>query len=95
MRPSTPLGTITKRKAYFAFHYDDIMRVNNVRQAWKIDHPDGPLIRSFYDSSLWESKKAEGPKAVKNLIRTVDKYTSAVCVLIGSETWTRAGLDMR
>jgi hypothetical protein len=30
-----------KRKAYFAFHFDDIMRVNNVRNAWKITHPDG------------------------------------------------------
>jgi len=30
------LPPLKKRKAYFAFHFDDIMRVNNVRQAWKI-----------------------------------------------------------
>jgi hypothetical protein len=46
------LGAVAKaqkRKVYFSFHFDDIMRVNNVRQAWKIDHPDAPEIRSFYD----------------------------------------------
>jgi len=79
----------TKRKAYFAFHYDDIMRVNNVRNAWKIDHPESVLSRSFYDSSLWESKKLEGDEAVKALIRTGVQYTSAVCVLVGTETWSR------
>ena len=58
----------TKRKVFFSFHYDDIMRVNNVRNAWKIDHPDNALMRSFYDSSLWESRKTEGDKSVKRLI---------------------------
>jgi hypothetical protein len=78
-----------KRKAYFAFHFDDIMRVNNVRNAWKITHPDSVFNRSFYDSSLWESKKLEGDEAVKRLIREGVGYTSAVCVLVGTETWSR------
>lgn len=65
------------------------MRVNNVRNAWKIDHPDSPFMRSFYDSSMWESKKAEGDDAVKNLIRDNVKYTSAVCVLVGTYTSDR------
>jgi hypothetical protein len=78
-----------KRKAFFSFHYDDIMRVNNVRNAWKITHPDIPTMRSFQDSSLWESKKLEGPEAIKRLIREGVEYTSAVCVLIGTETWQR------
>lgn len=80
---------LTKRKAYFAFHYDDIMRVNNVRNAWKIDHPASLLSRSFYDSSLWESKKLECDEAVKILIRQGVQYTSAVCVLVGTNTWSR------
>src|SRR6266436_7197216 len=79
----------TKRKAFFSFHYDDIMRVNVVRNAWKIDHPDNALMRSFQDSSLWESRKLEGDEAVKRLIREGVEYTSAVCVLVGSETWQR------
>lgn len=78
-----------KRKAFFSFHFSDIMRVNVVRNAWKIDHPDAPFARSFYDSSLWESRQREGDQSLKNLIRQGVDYTSAVCVLIGAETWLR------
>jgi hypothetical protein len=87
--PPSAHKAAVKRKAFFSFHYDDIMRVNVVRNAWKIDHPDNALMRSFYDSSLWESRKLEGDDAVKRLIREGVEYTSAVCVLIGSETWLR------
>jgi MTH538 TIR-like domain (DUF1863) len=87
--PVAPLRAAVKRKAFFSFHYDDIMRVNVVRNAWKIDHPDNALMRSFQDSSLWESRKLEGDDAVKRLIREGVEYTSAVCVLIGTETWLR------
>ncbi len=78
-----------KRKAFFSFHFDDIMRVNVVRNVWKIAHPDNALMRSFYDSSLWESRKLEGDEAVKRLIRDGVCNTSAVCVLAGSDTWER------
>jgi MTH538 TIR-like domain (DUF1863) len=78
-----------KRKTFFSFHYADIMRVNNVRNAWKIDHPDSPENRSFYDSSLWESKQLTDPEQIKQLIRNGVQYTSVVCVLVGSETWQR------
>ena len=90
-----PLGSLLgnavaqiKRKTYFAFKYTDVMRVNNVREAWKIHHPDNALMRSFYDSSLWESKKLESDDALKSLIRDGVKNTSAVCVLVGTETWS-------
>jgi hypothetical protein len=43
---------LRSERCNFSFHFDDIMRVNNVRQAWRIDHPDAPKMRSFYDSSL-------------------------------------------
>lgn len=102
INPNTPrLGSIyraplpaatpapKKLKAFFSFHYEDIMRVNVVRNAWKIDHPDSAEMRSFYDSSLWESRKASGDEALKKLIRAGVAYTSAVCVLIGSDTWSR------
>jgi hypothetical protein len=87
--PLAPLKPAVKRKAFFSFHYDDIMRVNVVRNAWKIDHPDNALMRSFQDSSLWESRKLEGDEAVKRLIREGVEYTSAVCALIGTDTWVR------
>lgn len=79
----------TKRKVFFSFHFDDIMRVNNVRNAWKIDHPDSPQMRSFYDSSLWESRQLENPESLKRLIREGVERTSAICVLVGSGTWRR------
>jgi MTH538 TIR-like domain (DUF1863) len=84
-----PVAPAVKRKAFFSFHYDDIMRVNVVRNAWKIEHPENALMRSFYDSSLWESRKLEGDEAVKRLIRDGVCNTSAVCVLAGSDTWER------
>lgn len=93
-QPSNPFDsfvvhpTVVKRKVYFAFKYEDVMRVNNVRQAWKFDHPDNQLMRSFYDSSLWESKKLEGDDALKKLMREGVECTSAVCVLIGANTWS-------
>lgn len=87
--PLWPIAPAIKRKAFFSFHYDDIMRVNVVRNAWKIDHPDTALMRSFQDSSLWEARKLEGDDAVKRVIREGVEYTSAVCVLIGTETWLR------
>jgi MTH538 TIR-like domain (DUF1863) len=46
-------------------------------------------MRSFYDSSLWESRRLEGEASLKQLMRDGVSYTSAVCVLIGTETWSR------
>lgn len=84
-----PVTPETKRKAFFSFHFDDIMRVNNVRNAWKITHPHSTLNRSFYDSSLWEARKLVGPEGIKQLIRVGVLRTSVVCVLAGSMTWDR------
>jgi len=84
-----PVAPETKRKAFFSFHFDDIMRVNNVRNAWKIIHPDSSLNRSFYDSSLWEARKLTTPESIKQLIRAGVLGTSAVCILVGSMTWDR------
>jgi len=87
--PQRSFSAPTKRRVFFSFHFDDIMRVNNVRNVWKIDHPDAQANRSFYDSSLWEARQLEGPEALKRLIREGVAYTPAVCVLIGTATWSR------
>jgi MTH538 TIR-like domain (DUF1863) len=84
-----PVAPETKRKVFFSFHFDDIMRVNNVRNTWKISHPDSSSNRSFYDSSLWEARKLASPDGIKQLIRLGVLSTSAVCVLAGSMTWDR------
>jgi hypothetical protein len=91
--PATRLGNVLarptsiKRKGYFAFDFDDLFRVNNVRQAWKIDHPDSALMRTFYDRSIWESRNIKDEKTLKNLMRGAIQYCSAVCVLVGTNTW--------
>ncbi len=76
-----------KRKAYFSFRFEDIMRVNNVRKAWRIFHPDSLYNRTFYDRSIWEKSLAEKPESLKNLMRGAMTQSGAVCVLVGSHTW--------
>lgn len=78
-----------KRKAFFSFHFDDVMRVNVIRNSWKIGHPGSAALPSFTDSSLWERRQLESDDAIKRLIREGVEYTSAVCVLAGAETWLR------
>ena len=87
--PPPPVVPTVKRKAFFSFHYDDVVRVNVVRNAWKINHRDSATMRSFFDSSLWEAKKINNENAIKELIRYGVRSTSAVCVLVGSKTWSR------
>ncbi|MGY4368753.1 hypothetical protein ACVW1A_004818 [Bradyrhizobium sp. LB1.3] len=89
-KPTTQsIAPSVKRKAFFSFHYEDSMRVNVVRNAWKISHLDSGTMRSFQDSSLWEAKKITNDDAIKSLIRAGVCFTSAVCVLVGPETWWR------
>jgi hypothetical protein len=81
-----------KRRVFFSFHYADIMRVNNVRLSGefaKSSADSGRDVEGFYDNSLWESRKRDGEEAVRNLIREGVKNSSAVCVLVGTETWAR------
>jgi Thoeris protein ThsB, TIR-like domain len=87
--PAKPVAPSVKRKAFFSFHFPDSLRVNNVRNIWKIKHPSSAGMRTFQDSSLWEDRKLTDPKAIKAIIRYGVSYTSAVCVLVGTETWSR------
>ncbi|WP_171947751.1 TIR domain-containing protein [Bradyrhizobium erythrophlei] len=91
--PARPAPTYApaaiKRKGFFSFHYADIMRVNNVRQSWKINCPGREDKRQFFDRSLWESVQRKNPEGLKNLIRGGMTHASVVCVLVGTETWAR------
>lgn len=90
VRPAPTYAPATiKRKGFFSFHYADIMRVNNVRQSWKIDCPGREDKRQFFDRSLWESVQRKNPEGLKNLIRGGMAHASVVCVLVGTETWVR------
>ena len=89
-KPALPVAAaVTKRKGFFSFHFDDLLRVNNVRNAWKFSHPDRDIKRNFYDRSLWESTKLKNPEGLKNLIRNGMNHSSALCVMIGTGTWER------
>ncbi len=82
----------TKRRAFFSFHYADVMRVNNVRKSGEFktsSQSTGRGVEGFYDGSLWESRKRVGDEAIKTLIRDGVHNTSAVCILAGTETWSR------
>ena len=80
------------------------MRVNNVREAWCIDHPNSDAMRSFYDRSIWGKSKSRDPDTLKALMRDGVEHSGAICVLVGTTTWqsrwvkyeiARAVIDMR
>lgn len=75
------------RRVYFAFYYKrDIWRVNVVRKSWVTQEREAA---GFFDASLWEEAETEGDAALKRLIKTGLKNTSATAVLIGKETSKR------
>ena len=76
------------RKVFFSFHYDDVTRANVVRNSDQITRQYTKAAR-FYDKSLWEEAKKQGPLAIKRMINGGLEGSSVTCVLIGSETWKR------
>ena len=76
-----------KRKVYFAFSFSDVLRVNNVRQVGKVGPREIRNARTFFDRSIWERRSIKQDEGLKNLMRNGVKYSSAVCVLIGTDTW--------
>jgi MTH538 TIR-like domain (DUF1863) len=76
-----------KRKVYFAFTFSDVLRVNNVRQIGKIAPRESRNARTFFDRSIWERRSITNDEGLKNLMRNGVKHSSAVCVLIGTDTW--------
>ncbi len=78
-----------KRRVFFSFHYQDVWKVNQVRQSWRRNYEISRESEGFYDASLWESKKLIGPDSLKALIRDGMTNTSVTCVLVGSQTYSR------
>jgi hypothetical protein len=79
----------TKRMVYFAFDFDDVMRVNNVRQTGKIGGRVMGGSRGFKDRSVWEASKAFTDPGLKRMMQGMSKFSSVVCVLIGSRGLSR------
>lgn len=76
------------RKVFFSFHFDDVTRANVVRNSDVITRQYQEGVR-FYDKSLWEEAKKQGPLAIKRMINTALEGSSVTCVLIGQKTWQR------
>ncbi len=75
------------RRAYFAFHYQDVsdFPANVVRNHWMTKPHRGAA--GFFDASLWENAKRRGDIAIKRLVNSGIEGTSTTCVLIGSQTF--------
>ena len=76
------------RRVFFSFHYDDVMRVNVVRNSDQIVRRYDRAAR-FHDRSLWEEAKKQGRIALKRMINRALVGSSVTCVLIGQQTWQR------
>ena len=92
VRPAAPVTPTVRpqpprRMTYFAFDFDDLMRVNNVRQTGKIGGRVMGGSRGFKDRSVWEASKAFTDPGLKRMMQGMSKFSSVVCVLIGSNTW--------
>jgi hypothetical protein len=74
------------RKVYFAFDFDDLARVETVRQTGKVGLRE-TIQRGFYDRAVWESRAAKNEAGLMALMREAVKLSSAVCVLVGANTW--------
>ena len=74
------------RHVFFSFHFDDVWRVNEVRNMGVVlgDHTVG-----FRDKAHFEQVKREGDAAVKKWIDKQMHGTSVTVVLVGTETHQR------
>lgn len=72
------------RKVFFSFDWDDVWRVNQVRNSWvaKGNYQNA----GFVDSADIESFKKATDQPIRNWIDDQLNGTSVTCVLIGSET---------
>jgi len=85
--PRVPIA-IEKRKVYFAFSFSDVMRVNCMRNSGKIGSRETKnYARDFYDRSIWEQRSITKENGLKALMRRGVEHSSAICVLVGSDTW--------
>ncbi len=75
------------RRVFFSFHYDDVWRVNQVRNAWVVTA--GSETAGFIDKAEFEKVERQGRPGIENWIDRQLSGTSATVVLIGAETASR------
>jgi hypothetical protein len=85
--PRTPIrAETTGRRVYFAFDFDDLARVEIVRQNGKLGLRE-TIQRGFYDRAVWESRAAKNESGLLALMREAVRNSTIVCVLSGTNTW--------
>ena len=72
------------RVVFFSFDYDDVWRVNQVRNSGAFV---GERRSGFRDKAAYEAVKRRGDAAIKRWIRAQMQGCSVTCVLIGSATY--------
>ena len=82
------------RVVFFSFDYDDVWRVNQVRNSGAFV---GERRSGFRDKAEYEEVKRHGDAAIKRWIRAQMQGCSVTCVLIGSAThesqWVHFEID--
>lgn len=72
------------KRVFFSFDYDDVFRVNQIRNSWVTQ---GNEAAGFVDKADFEKVQRQGKQAIKNWIDKQLKGTSVTCVLIGEYTY--------
>ena len=85
--PRTPIRTeASGRRVYFAFDFDDLARIEIVRQSGKVGLRE-TIQRGFYDRAVWESRAVKNESGLLALMREAVRNSTTVCVLSGANTW--------
>jgi hypothetical protein len=85
--PRTPMrADANGRRIYFAFDFDDLPRVEIVRQSGKVGLRE-TIQRGFYDRTVWESRALKNEAGLLALMREAVRNSTTVCVLSGANTW--------
>lgn len=74
------------RRVFFSFHYDDVFRVNQIRNIGQLEND----LKIFVDKAEQEKVKKTSDTAVKKWIDEQLYNTSVTIVLIGNQTADRS-----
>ena len=75
------------RRVFFSFHYEDVWRVNQIRNSWVVLGKNETA--GFIDKAQFEKVERQGSAAIKAWINQQLKGTTVTIVLVGQETSNR------
>jgi len=84
-----PVPSLRQRRVFYSFHFDDVNRVNVVRNSGKIRPIDQERRKTVADQSLWERSRSINEEVLKRSINRALVGTSVTCILVGEHTWSR------